>query len=187
MTKKQAAKSEFVTEGGMVIELRRIDPVFIQWVTRSVTMPEVPTYEVKTFSGRIEKHKMDPESAAETEGGLALWEQYLKDVAEAEAEQTERSIRAVLLEGTQRPDPFFDEKWERRMKIIGVTVPDDPDEYWVQYLTTSLTSTDITSLFTAVIRMTGVPEEVIQRAEESFRDSVRDGQRPGELEESSAN
>jgi len=89
--------------------------------------------------------------------------------------QTERSLRALFLDGTVRPrGAFIDADWERRMRIIGVDLPSDPEELWVMYLMMSLSSDDVIMMSSRIMRLTGVDEEVIQQAEDSFRDSVQD-------------
>lgn len=60
------------------------------------------------------------------------------------------------------------------MRIIGVDIPSDPEELWVMYLMMSLSSDDIIRMSSHIMRLTGVDEEVIQQAEDSFRDSVQD-------------
>ncbi len=164
----------FITERGMTIECKRIDPVFLQAVISSVTMPEVPTYEAKVgFSGRTETHRMDALSAEQTDGGEETWRKYIEELTAATNAQTEVSLKALFLDGTVRPEAdFIDREWERRMNIIGVKLLEDPDALWVQYLSMSLTTDDIINLSTKIMRMTGVAEEVIQEAEDSFRDSV---------------
>jgi hypothetical protein len=169
-------KTEIFTTGdGLKIELKRIDPVFLQSVISSVKMPEKPTYTATTVSGRTETHPMDEESAKQTEGGEAIWERYQEELSRASSLQTERSLRALFLDGTACPKgAFVDPKWQNKMRIIGVDLPSDPEELWVMYLMMSLQSDDIIRMSTHIMRLTGVDEEVIQQAEDSFRDSVQD-------------
>lgn len=175
MATTRKKKEIFTTGSGMKIELKRIDPVFLQSVISSVKMPERPKYEAKTISGRTEYHVMDEESAKQTEGGEKLWADYQDELNRATGEQTERSLRALFLDGTVRPKgAFVDHDWEKRMRIIGVDVPSDPDELWVMYLMMSLNSDDIIRMSSHIMRLTGVDEEVIQQAEDSFRDSSKD-------------
>lgn len=170
-TKKK--KEIFTTGTGIKIELQRIDPVFLQSVISSVKMPERPTYTATTVSGRQETHLMDEESAKQTEGGEKIWSDYQEELSRASTLQTERSLRALFLDGTVRPEgAFIDPKWQRKMEIIGVNLPSDPDELWVMYLMMSLSSDDIIRMSTHIMRLTGVDEEMIQQAEDSFRDSV---------------
>ena len=61
----------FTTSTGLQIQVKPVDPAFLQRVLRSVEIPKRPTYEAKTFSGRVERHPLDAESAGQTEGGDA--------------------------------------------------------------------------------------------------------------------
>lgn len=170
----QKKKEIFTTGKGLKIELRRVDPVFLQSVISSVKMPEVPTYTTTTISGRTETHRMDEQAAKETEGGEKLWREYQEELSRASSEQTERSLRALFLDGTVPPKgAFVDPQWQKKMNIIGVRLPDDPDELWVMYLMMAMTSDDIIRMSSHIMRLTGVDEELIQQAEDSFRDSVQ--------------
>lgn len=171
-TKKE--KTEVYTTGdGRKIELRRIDPVFLQSVISSVKMPKKPTYEARTASGRVETHPLDAEAAKDNEEDQKKWDYYQEELARATTLQTEVSLRALFLEGTVRPKKdFVPADWQRRMRIIGIDLPKDDDELWVTYLTFSLDADDIVAMSTIIMRMTGVSEEIIQEAEGSFRDPV---------------
>lgn len=173
MAAPKKKKELFTTGRGMKIELRRVDPVFLQSVISSVKMPEIPTYKTTTVSGREETHKMDKEAAEQTEGGKEIWQSYEEDLARKSSEQTERSLRALFLDGTVPPTgAFVDQEWQRKMEIIGVTLPEDPIELWVMYLMMAMSSDDIIRMSSHIMRLTGVDEELIQQAEDSFRDSV---------------
>ena len=168
-------KEVFTTGTGVKIDLKRIDPVFLQAVISSVKMPDRPTYTATTVSGRTETHMMDEDSAKQTEGGEKIWETYQEELSRASSLQTERSLRALFLDGTVCPKgAFVDPQWEKKMRIIGVDLPSDPEELWVMYLMMSLSSDDIIRMSTQIMRLTGVDEETIQQAEDSFRDSVKD-------------
>lgn len=175
MAAPKKKKEIFTTGAGIKIELKRIDPVFLQAVISSVKMPTRPTYTATTVSGRTEEHPMDGESAKQTEGGEQIWESYQDELTRASSLQTERSLRALFLDGTVCPKgEFVDAQWEKRMHIIGVDLPSDPEELWVMYLMMSLSSDDIIRMSSHIMRLTGVDEELIQQAEDSFRDSVQE-------------
>lgn len=171
---KKKNNNVYVSEAGLEIEIKQIDPIFIQSVIRSVEMPEVPTYEARTSSGIIEIHPMDKEAAEQTSGGKEIWDKYEEEFTEATLQQTDRSLRAIFLDGTTRPETeWVDQKWLRKMRIIKMDLPTDQDELWVLFLTMNLSPTDIINLSGEIMRLTGVPEEMISAAEDSFLDSVR--------------
>lgn len=166
----------FKSSKGVEIRLQSVDPLFLQTVSRSVKIPEVPTYETKTMSGRIEVHPFDAKAAEQTPGGVEIWQKYQSELADAIAEQNDRVLRAAFLDGTVRPKEWHDERWFKRMRIVGIDLPDDEDELWVMYLLTTLSQEDIATLTTKIIRLTGVPEEMIEAAEEIFRSGIRDSE-----------
>ena len=135
-TKKSPdADNVYVTEDGRKIRLHMIDPIFIQAVISSVKFPDKPTYEAKTAHGNVEIHEMDELSAVQTEGGVEMWAKYQADYNAASAKQNEISLRAMFFEGTERPKSnYLDDQWIRKMKIMGIDIPDDPDEAWLFYL-----------------------------------------------------
>ena len=173
MARKNADANLYTTTDGRKIKVKKVDALFIQSVQNSVTMPEKPTYETRTGAGKVEKRRMDKLSAEQTPGGIEIWEQYQKDLAEATSLQMERSMKAILLDGTVRPEgEFVTTAWQKRMRIIGIELPEDLDELWVMYLSTSLSAEDLLGLSGAIMRLTGVAEEVIQQAEGTFHDPV---------------
>ncbi len=175
MAAPKKKKEIFTTGKGIKIELKRVDAVFLQSVISSVRMPEKPTYTATTSSGRTETHPMDEDSAKQTEGGEKIWADYQEEMGRASSVQTERSLRALFLDGTVVPKgAFVDPSWQRRMEIIGVDLPMDPEALWVMYLMMSLESDDIIRMSSHIMRLTGVDEEIIQQAEDTFRDSVQD-------------
>lgn len=168
--KPEVKTAEFTTSSGVKVLLKPVDPIFIQSVSSSVKIPKTPTYEVTTVSGRVERHKMDAKAAEQLPDGTSLWQQYIDERNEAQTEQSNRILRAILYMGTEVELPSHD--WEKKFRFLGIDVPDDPDERRVFYLTSELTTQDTMALMTQVMRLTGVDEEVVQRAEEAFRNPV---------------
>lgn len=183
--KDKDAKTVFETKDGRSIQLRAIDLVFINMVNRSVDMPEKPTYQTKTPRGRTEEFPLDAVVVKQYPEYKPLWTKYLTEYAEAQMEQTDRVIRATLLDGTIKPEEWHDKAWERRMKFLRYELPDDLDELWVVYLLTTIGQDELADLMSAIYRLSGISDEEIQEAEDSFRDSVRTGQgQAGDVAES---
>lgn len=162
--------TNFVTSSGVKVLLKPVDPIFIQSVAGSVKLPKTPTYETTTISGRTERHKMDAKAAEQLPDGASIWTQYIDERNEAQTEQSNRILRAILYVGTECELPEGD--WERKFRFLDIDIPDDPDERRVFYLLSELSTHDTMALMTQVMRLTGVDEEVVQRAEESFRNPV---------------
>lgn len=158
---------------GTKIQLKDVDPLFINSAINSVTYPKLPTYEVKLASGRIEKYPMDEKVAEQSPELKPLWDEYVKEMQRAQGEQMTRMTRAIILDGTVIPDEWEDRTWERRMRIVGIPLPEDPEERWVMYLESKMTTPESVALTGKIMRRTGVPEEMITAAEDSFRGALR--------------
>lgn len=185
---KAKAKAEdldhFTLQDGTVVELKDIDAIFLQAVMGMVEYPERPKYDVTLASGRVVQYPMDEKVAEETPELKPIWSQYIFDQAKAAGDEMRLMTGTVILDGTKMPENWKDERWERRMRIIGAQLPEDIEERWVLYLRTKISQSDIISLTGKIMRRTGVPEEYIDAAEASFRDIVPGGQgKPGELDD----
>lgn len=173
--RKSENMNEHVLADGFVIKLKDIDPLFLQSVIGSVKHPKKPTYTVKLASGREEFYPMDALVAEQSPELKPLWDQYILDRASAQGLEMQLMTRAILLDGTEINEGWSDSNWERRMRIIGVTLPDDPEERWVFYLESKMSTAEIVGLTGKIMRRTGVPEEFIVAAEDSFRNPVDAG------------
>ena len=169
---KAKKENVFKATNGLEIEVKKVDPALIQKVMRGIKMPQRPVYEAKTFSGRMEYHPLDEDSAAQTPGGQAKWDFYQEQLAEAQTEQNDRVIRALFLYGTDCVIP--ENGWAERHEFLGMNVPDDPDMRRAHYLSSELPAEDLAGLTSAIMKMTGVSEEAIADAEAAFRGAIRD-------------
>lgn len=173
MAKQAVTKQDtFTTSSGLAIKIQQVDPMFLQKVINSVHIPKAPTYEVTTISGRKETHIMDAKSAAETPGGEETWENYVLERDLALRTQNDRLMNALFYMGTECEIPVG--SWERKWAFLGIDVPSDPDERRAFYLTSELPTEETVNLMSAVLRLTGVDAELLQQAEDAFRDSVPD-------------
>ena len=157
------------TEGkmkGEKIEVFKVSPTLVQKVIQSVKMPRRPTYETRTFSGRVEVHPMDEIVAQQTPGYQGLWDQYIEDKNEVEAERNERLATVLLSRGTRYKTP---EGWEEEHAALGVVVPTEPNAKRAHYLAVEMDPADLNDLVKEILRLTGITEEKIKEAEASFR------------------
>lgn len=185
--RKQAARpNTFVLSSGIEVELLPIDYIEINDIVESVQIPEKPTYETRTSRGRVEHHPLDDKVVEQSPEYKEVWQQWKVDYSNALREQSKRSTRAIFLDGTVVPEDWYDAKWERRMKLIGYKLPDDPEERWLLYLETGINKTEAAELVIAIMRLTTLPEEVIQAAEDTFRDSLRADAGSGDMENAAA-
>lgn len=171
---------------GVVVTIKSIQPLLLNKVLRSVKVPKRPTYTTVTVTGKEQEHPMDEESAAETPGGKAMWEYYEEMKEEAQAEQNDRMTTAIFAMGSDfsfsdLPKVRNDEtgemepwNWEAEHSLLGIDVPAEPRLKKAHLLSTSLEADEISSLTTKIMKKSGVDEEAVKEAEESFRNAVRD-------------
>lgn len=163
----------YTTENGLKIKLKKIDPLLIKRVADSVPTPVRPTYEAKTMSGRIEVHPMDEQIAKDVEGGELQWAFYQEELARTDGQRFERLLNVMFMKGTECELP--NDGWEEEDAMLGLFVPDHPDQKRSHYLMTHLGQEDVARLQIEILRLTGVPEETIQEVEASFPDTTRNG------------
>lgn len=158
---------------GLVITTKPVNPSIIQRVLGSVVTPKRPVYEATLAGGRKQYFPMDEVAAEQTPGGKEQWELYREQMRDAQSEQNNKVVNAIFLLGTDCTLPVGG--WEELDRMLGLDIPEQPDAKRAHFLMTHLEPSDIIGLTTAVMRETGVDESVIQEAEDSFRDSVRNG------------
>lgn len=143
-----------------------------EWKAQGRSKPSAPTYEVETAGGDKETHEHN-ETTLDNDESRAAWAGYQQDLADWEAQERERYLRNILMDGVVIGLPD-DESWVARHRFMGRRVPDDPLEremYWKK--TTIIKSgNDAADIMTAVLALTGVSEEKIRIAEDSFRSEV---------------
>ncbi len=168
-------KNVFVTRDGNRIPLRRVAPLLMEKIRQSVVLPSPPTYEVETAGGDIEKHIHD-ETTLETDEDRAAWAAYQTAQVQANGDLMEKILRLLFAKATGDVVPAGDE-WVKEQTYLGVDVPDDPLGRKIHYIQTELlTHTgDIMAFMSAAVALTGVDEEVVEAAEATFRNPVRQG------------
>lgn len=157
---------------GIEVDIIKINPFMIQRVTKKHALPPRPKYEAKTMSGKVEMHPMDAESALQTPGGIAIWEQYLEDRAEAEAIQNEELTRALFTFGTSVKDKAIPKGWQQTYQTLGIEISEDPNVQRAEYLMMELPGNEVRDLFAEIMKASGVTQEQIAEAEETFRDKI---------------
>lgn len=170
---------------GRVLTLKDIDPTFLQMVLATVEYPDKPSYEVTLSGGRKEMYPMDEKVAEQTPELKPIWERYILEMTAASNKELDLMTRTLILDGTVIDPDWSDPNWERRMRIVGAKLPTDPEERWVMFIRQKMDFQQVLQLTGKIMRRTGVPEDVIDAAESSFRDSVpSQSGRPGDLAES---
>lgn len=165
------SSDQYMTSRGYVIRFKSI-PVLIQKLVQQFPMPQPPTYTVQTATGATETHPHN-ETTLETDADRAAWADYQRALQLRGAEFLNAQIRMCLLEGIEVVSkPAGD--WEKRQRLIGLRIPDDPLEKEMHFLETEITASkaDVIALIAGVSRMSGIDEEAVSELEDSFRDSV---------------
>lgn len=161
----------YLTSRGYTIRFKSI-PVLLQKLVQQFPMPHAPTYEVKTATGATETHPHN-ETTLETDADRAAWTEYQRALQRRGAEFVNAQIRLCLLEGIEVVSkPASD--WEKRQRLIGLHIPDDPLEKEMHFLETEITASeaDVIALIAGVSRMSGIDEEAVSELEDSFRGSM---------------
>lgn len=170
----------FINSAGKQFEIQAISawgmetlPIELEaeWRRADRPKPAKPTYTVTTVGGTKEEHAHD-ETTLETDEEKAAWAHWEKENAAWEKELRERMLRNILMDGVLVQP--FDEQWIARERFMGRHVPEDPLELEYYWKKTQVirSAADGQRLMSAVLALTGVTEEAIRIAEDSFRDPV---------------
>jgi len=138
--------------------------------------PLPPTYEVKSLAGNSEIHAHDG-TTLETEADRAAWSEFQTKLTTWNDESQRSLMRLILLRGISVELPS-DTDWEKQQEFAGIAIPQDPMEKRMHYLQTEVLGSvaDYQAMVVGVMRVSGVPEDLLDQVEASFRRSLgRDG------------
>lgn len=161
----------FTTSRGVVLEFLPI-PTFLEKIYIQHPLPQPPTYSVKTVAGAVETHVHDT-TTLETDEDRAAWDAYQKNLKDSQEKLNLALMRVVLLRGIKVDLPA-DEGWIQEQAFIGLSVPDDPRERKIYWLETEVLASkeDYAAVVAGVMEASGVPEEAVRQAEETFRGAL---------------
>jgi hypothetical protein len=136
------------------------------------TKPKPPSYEVVTLGGAKEFHVHDS-STLETDADKAAFESYEKLLAEWDSKSQRDLMRLIFLRGISVEMPN-DSLWEKMQTAVGIIVPQEDIAKRIHYIETEVLGgvVDYEALVVGVMRMSGVPEEVLSQVEDTFRGSL---------------
>jgi hypothetical protein len=171
--------TEYIAESGLRIGLKPVRPILVQrglmvledeWRKRGEAV-DVPTYTVKqedlddqTFP-LDETSLDDPNSAEQTRINHSKWAHYQECQVRLSAAKGEREQVLLLALGTEVEVP--ESGWQEEQLWMGLTIPTDPLDLKVHYLTTVVLSQIDLSLLLPQINMLSMkglvkPEQVAQ-------------------------
>lgn len=197
MSKKlpKNARILITLDNGAVVRMRAVSPMLIskideavaaRWEAEGRALAEKPTYTVTTAAGVDETHEHDAVSIAEVEDPeirAGLEAQLAKAEEDVKAFGRTRSsllIDIAVLESLEVVEGPSIEKWTKLRTRMGLPIPTDEDElklaFVKEYILTS--ATDMGSIITAMLEVTGVKKESVDAAKANFRDQVEGRQEP---------
>lgn len=176
MNKKKAQEEKkapdfFTTSMGYKIEINPIPPFLMDKATQGVVYPEKPMYEVETAGGEIEYHPHD-ETTLANDADRAIWDAYQSALTAAQEQENEGMMRIMLLKGIgveMQGEAFED--WLEEQEFLGIEVPKGKSARKVHYIESEIlgNNDDIAEIMTRIVAASGVSQEVVDSAKESFR------------------
>ena len=136
---------------------------------------DVPTYEVKTFTGEIEVHEHDADSVS-TDEEKEAWAEHATAVEELENEQLSRRNKYILRNGIIVSEADL-EAWATEQQAQGYEPSEDEETRRWEYISDLLKTPEDTMM--TIMRITsmslnpGISEEAIRAAEAMFRRAVQ--------------
>lgn len=170
MSKKVNSK-EFTNSIGNKFILQGLPPLTMPSLMESISFPNKPTYSITTATGEIETHEHD-ETTLQTPEDYDAWSKYEEDKQKAEQELSNRMLNCILIEGVTLPEGIDFTRWEKRQKLMGLSIPEDEEEKLLQYKKNEVirSADDIRELMRLVMELTGVTQEVVELTKKSFPD-----------------
>lgn len=160
--------TQITLETGLTLTLRRVEPGFLQKIMRSVPSPKRPTYRTRTATGREEEFPLDEISARERPEDAMRWKAYKDDYELANMERSEKVANALYIFGIE-PFDLPDNGWEQKYELVGVSVPVNPEMRRAFYIASEATVEEQTKIVQEISRLSGVSQEAIAEAEDTFR------------------
>lgn len=170
--------AEFQNSAGRVFQIRPLPPlqdaiiiknVRRKWLDEKGSMPTVPTYEVKTASGRVEVYDHD-DTTEKNDDELKAWNEYKTGQAMLERMIYDQRIRAAIQ--CLAVDPLEDGRWISRMRFMGIELPDDPCELLNLYAETEVIADGNRDALMLLMHTAGaagiLDQEVVRSLEDQF-------------------
>jgi hypothetical protein len=141
---------------------------------------EPPIYEKANAAGDIQRIQLTQRDHAPTPELEAAWDAYKTTQDEIDTEFGVRFQNAVFLSVEANPDEY--PVWKKRMKVLGVGIPEDEFERLSMFCQTWVirSKDDLPALIFAVTRtIMDLPEETLKAAEDMFRSRMEEALTPG--------
>lgn len=167
-------KKEYTTSNGVVVEIKSVPPYLLDQLFQQINYPIKPTYSTVTAGGEKEVFEHD-ETTLETPEDKAIWAKYQAEQAAAELQENELMMNVMLLKGINvdtENGHYHD--WLEEQAFLGIKLPESKPALKVQYIKTEVLANpeDIAQLMTLIMAQSGVSEEVVKSATDSFQSAV---------------
>jgi hypothetical protein len=188
---KESLVTSYATAIGTVVTLQPVSTTTMALISQGVEkelrqqgLPlDPPTYasEALTVTGEHLRYPhtvetLDSTDPEETARNHAAWNAYQEAKALLNQTIIGRTMEYILLDGVVQEIPEERPVWERRMRRLGVEIPEDPDELKILYLTTEVLRTpeDAREVAFAILRLSirGTDPEKVAAAEALFRSNA---------------
>lgn len=181
------SSDQYTTSRGYIVTFKSI-PVLFQKLMQQFPVPQPPTYTVQTATGATETHPHN-ETTLETDADRAAWAAYQQKLWTRGVAFVNALIRLCLLEGITVQNPAQRADWERRQRLIGLVIPQDPLERELHFLETEITARaeDVMMVLAGVARASGIDEEAVSSLEDSFRGAVERNETAARVDANAAN
>jgi hypothetical protein len=169
-----SAGMTFAIEGIASYTLEELRPqLAASWQRRGKPIPQIPTFEVKTVSGDIEKHEHTDQTPKSAEDQIA-WDRYVLDKQEFEREYNQLFLRTIATCVVPTAEQF--DRWKQRREFIGLDIPEKEFERLELFVNTEVMRSveDASQLVLSVYRCAGlINEDIVQQAQHMFQDQIQ--------------
>lgn len=167
-------KTEYTTSNGHTVTIQAVPPFLLDKVLGSVKYPDPPTYEAVTAGGEKEIHEHD-DTTVQTDEEKAALAKYKRDLANAKLHENEMMMNAMFLKGIEVDmDSVSFQDWVDEQEFLGIELPKGKPALKVHYISTEILGdlNDLTKIMGLIMSKSGVAEEVVAAALNSFQNSV---------------
>jgi hypothetical protein len=183
MEKIKPERLSFYTDSGLEVEFEPVSPLVLEEIEAAIEAEhraagwpiDPPTYEAELAGGGTQTFDHD-ETTLRNDEEREAWRLHKEALTAMAAEQSRRRAEMILFAlKVELPE---DDTWVRRLKRMGLQIPEDPDDRLIFYIerfvirTPNDLMTAMTEVIGASLRGT-VSEAQIKAASQTFRDNIQ--------------
>jgi hypothetical protein len=160
----------FTNSRKVSMKLKAIPPYLVQMAYEALPKPETPSYTVAIEGGGTETHIHDETSIAQSsDAEKAKWNEYKIILKQNEMKAQEMILNIILIEGVEISSDE-ERKFSGRLKLMGISLPEDPDERELSFKRAYALGTpeDAEFITRTVMKLTGISQEDLTSLKNSF-------------------